>query len=397
MTHVVNTKALIEEGVLTSDQGAIIVSRSRRIMVSLGINTLLCLGILLATGGFIVWLGTPLSVALTGIPMLAAGVLVLTRGGELYRMFGHAATLVGGGMLLGGAALELLDKMEQGPAAVLVLGALVGIGAGLLRDRTPRTLGFPLGMAIVAGAGTHLLGLYEGAEALELPRGAIPPVHLYAAALTAFVGWRIDVRFVTALAIVPFAQMLDTGTAYWHAAYVFYSPESTLTILQMAALAGACIWAATKLPERHGRHGLMLGMMAVIVANLAFLVGSLWGDVPGSQAFGPRYEDFDGDWEAYRAAQSAFTEGLFEISEDLYSIVWAVVLIGAAVWSAHTARRGMFNAAMTFGGIHAYTQMFETFYDAPLAYVIGGLAAVPLAWGLWRLNQRWDEEPAAVN
>ena len=46
----------------------------------------------------------------------------------------------------------------------------------------------------------------------------------------------------------------------------------------------------------------------------------------------------------------------------------------------------MFNTALTFAGIHAYTQLFETFGDEPLAYVIGGLAAIPLAWGLWRLD-----------
>ena len=35
-----------------------------------------------------------------------------------------------------------------------------------------------------------------------------------------------DVRLVTALAIVLFAQILDTGTFYF-GAYVFYSPEQT--------------------------------------------------------------------------------------------------------------------------------------------------------------------------
>ncbi len=52
-------------------------------------------------------------------------------------------------------------------------------------------------------------------------------------------------------------------------------------------------------------------------------------------------------------------------------------------------RRGLFNAGMTFAGIHGYTQMLESFSDEPLAYVIGGLAAIPLAFGLWRLNNVW--------
>ncbi|MBT8411759.1 MAG: hypothetical protein KJP02_08180, partial [Octadecabacter sp.] len=85
-----------------------------------------------------------------------------------------------------------------------------------------------------------------------------------------------------------------------------------------------------------------------------------------------------------------FEASAITISANVYSIVWALLLALAAAWSAHTNRRGVFNAAMTFGAIHAYTQAFESFYDEPLAYVIGGLAAIPLAWGLWRLNDLFE-------
>ena len=70
-------------------------------------------------------------------------------------------------------------------------------------------------------------------------------------------------------------------------------------------------------------------------------------------------------------------------------MVWAALLAGMVLWAAIGNRRGLFNAAMTFAGIHAYTQMFETFHNEPLAYVVGGLAAIPLAFGLWRLNNAW--------
>ena len=114
-----------------------------------------------------------------------------------------------------------------------------------------------------------------------------------------------------------------------------------------------------------------------------------WGDVVGESLWGPAFGDFDGDWDAYRAAGEAFRARALTISEGVYSIVWALLLAGLIVWSAMSNRRGMFNAALTFAGIHAYTQMFESFYDEPLAYVIGGLAAIPLAFGLWRLNNAW--------
>jgi hypothetical protein len=173
--------------------------------------------------------------------------------------------------------------------------------------------------------------------------------------------------------------------------YAFYSPETTLSILQLSVAMAVCVVVSGILVDRYRRHTHIFGIMAFIVANMCFLVGTLWGDVVGSHICWPGYRDYNQDWQAYRDAEAAFKDSAWVISEHMYSIVWAIVLILAAFWSATTNRRGIFNAAMTFGGIHAYTQAFETFYDEPLAYVIGGLAAIPLAWGLWRLNTVFED------
>ncbi len=210
----------------------------------------------------------------------------------------------------------------------------------------------------------------------------------YAAVLIAAFGLFLNVRAVTALAIVPFAQMLETGTAYFHAAYVFYSPEPTLTILQMSTLIAACLWVRANQPDRIGRHAGIMAIMAAVVGNLAFLVASLWGDHIGMSFFREAAPRFEGDWQTYQNLRDAWEAQFLHVSEHVYTVLWAVLLIAAALWSAHTARRGLFNTAITFGAIHAYTQLFETFSDEPLAYAIGGLAAIPLAWGVWRLNQR---------
>lgn len=219
--------------------------------------------------------------------------------------------------------------------------------------------------------------------------------HGYVAAVLIGLGMMIDVRLVTALAIIPFAQMLDTGTFYWHAMYAFYSPDSTLSILPLGLAMAVCVALAGILTDRYRRHTHIFGIMAFIVANMCFLVGSLWGDEIGRTIWGPGYSSyrFDGTYEDYRAALDAFRATAIVIHEHVYSIVWAVLLVAAA-WAAHTNRRGIFNAAMTFGAIHAYAQAFETFYDEPLAYVIGGLAAIPLAWGLWQLNSGFEQRAA---
>ncbi|MEM8541006.1 MAG: hypothetical protein AAGF25_08620 [Pseudomonadota bacterium] len=395
--HVVaNLSALESDGIINTDVSRIMRQRSRETMVMLGINVILCGGILAATAGLIFWLASALSVAITGIVFLIAGLFVLLNGKDTYRMFGNAASLIGAGMLVGGAGLELVDKYPDQASLIMIgLGALVALGFGYLSRRHASKIGFVAGAAFLMGIALHLAGLYFALEHYGVNGIAVSLSHLYAAVLIAFAGWFVDVRLVTALAIVPFAQVLDTSTSYFHAAYVFYSPESTLSILQMIPVVLGGYLLAYGMSDRSARHSRILATMAFIVANLCALVGSLWGDVVGSHIWGPLRREFD-DWQEWRDASDAFKEMAFTISSDMYSIVWAVALMALVFVAAHRNNRALFNTALTFGGIHAYTQLFESFADEPLAWVIGGLAAIPLAWGLWRANQWFTSKDALV-
>lgn len=398
MAHVIQTDALVEEGVITPDQGNIIARRSRQVMVSLVINSVLCFGIIAAAAGFIGLLADALSVAVVGGLFLAIGATILVRATDIYRMFGTASALIGAGMLTGGASIEIINEMggQSGGLALLVL-CLIGAGVTAFLHRKGRVnTGLLTGSILLMTGAMHIGGLYLWVGAAEISGFGIPMIHFYVAAAIFTVGMFIDVRLITALAILPFAQMLDTGTLYWHASYAFYSPEGTFTILQMSVAMAACVAVAGLLTDRFRRHTHIFGIMAFIIANLSFLVGSLWGDVVGSHIWGPMYRDYSDDYQTFIQVKLAFEASALVISEQVYSIVWAILLVTAAFWSTNTNRRGIFNAAMTFGAIHAYTQAFETFYDEPLAYVIGGLAAIPLAWGLWRLNDQFETRNAVA-
>lgn len=393
MHTIVDTEALVSEGLMSEDLARNIESRARATMVTLAINLVLCAGILFATFGLIFWLADAMAVAVVGALMLAGGAAILARGGDLYRMFGNAATLIGAGMLIGGAGIELVDKYEDiAPWVMVPAGALIAAICGpiLLRGTQSR---FVVGSVALMGLALHLVGLGFAMAQANAEGLIVALFYLYAAIAIGGAGWLVDNRLVTALAIVPFAQALDTGTFYFHAAYVFYSPEPTLSILQMALLVAAAVWGATHWPERTARHARITAIMGFVVANLCALVGSLWGDHVGETLWGPgRYRGPDGiytpeSWDLWRQAQEAFHRTSLYISEHVYTGLWAVALAALIAWSAHTNRRGLFNASVTFAGIHAYTQMFETFSDEPLAFVIGGLAAIPLAWGMWRANQ----------
>lgn len=392
MAVVADLEALVAEGVLTSAQADTLRTRSRGAMLALLVNVLLAGGVLAAAGGFVFWLADALTVAVVGMVFLGAGLAVLRRAGALWRMFGHAAALIGAGMLLGGGVVKALETLDEAAASLVFLlaGAALASGAGLAFRRSAAGLGFVTGSLMLAGIALHLGGAYGLAFAHEvggLPRMAL---HLYAALLMAGAGWLTDVRLVTALAIAPFAQMLDTSTAYFHAAYVFYSPEPTLSILQMGAAIALCLWLMRTRPDRDGRHAGMFAILAFVVGNLCFLVGSLWGDTVGDSFVMASLESRFTDWEVIEAGRRAFEAAALHIPAGVFALVWAAGLAACALWAARSHHRGLFNAAMTFGAIHAYTQMFESFGEDPLAWVLGGLAAIPLAWGVWRLNARFD-------
>lgn len=390
--HVVaDTDALVAQGVISEDQAREMETRSRATMMALAINTVLCLGILSVTGGLVFWLQDAAAVAISGLAIAFAGVLTLMRGQDGLHMFGGAAVLIGVGMLTGGGALELVDKHENLAGPVLaVAGGIVLAGAGWLFARDVLNAPFVVGAVMVIGLAMHLGGLaflLDWYHLRGLPTGLF---FLYAAALMAATGWFLDVRLISALAIVPFAQMLETGTAYFHAVYAFYSPEPTLTILQMAALIVACLWLARTQAERTGRHARTLAVLAFVVANLCALVGSLWGDVVGETLWGPMRADYidNVDGQSWYDARQAFRQTALVIPDEVFAILWAAALIALALWAANKGNRGLFNTALVFGVIHAYTQMFESFADEPLAYVIGGLVLIPIAWGMWKMDQR---------
>lgn len=396
MHYLADTGALLADGTLTPAQARIIEDRSRSAMVALGVNTLLTAGILAAAAGFVFWLADVTAVAALGALFLAVGAAILLMAGPLYRMLGNAAALIGAGMLAGGATLRLIEKFPPDAAgtALLAVGALgAGLALWLLRRSRPE-LRFVFGALVVMMAAVHLAGLYTLMQTMAGYGWATPTAHLYATGVLLLLGYFLDLRILTALAIIPFAQVLDTSTEYFHAAYAFYSPEPTLSILQMTLALIAGLWLAQNRPGRLGRQGGMFAIMAFIVGNLCFLVGSLWGDVVGQSFWRAQYQYSD-DWAANEAAADAFATTTVTISPEVYSVVWAIALAAALAYAMFRHRRGLFNATLTFGAIHAYTQLFESFGMEPLAFVIAGLTAAPLAWALWRINE-WFRARQAI-
>lgn len=385
----VDVEALVRDGVIDAAQAGEMKRRAREDMVALAVNTVLFAGIAAVVGGTAALVTEPAALTALGGLVAALGAGALARMPETYRLLGNAAGAIGAAIFVGGI-LFLVTRAADSLAPAAVLGLVIVGAAFWAWCRAPSVLRFLAGWLTVLGVGAHLAGVLSAPWA-----EAVPPWLLwhYAFAVVLLCGVALDVRFLTALALVPLAAALSSRTFYGFATYGVAIYECTLTILQCGTIAVACAGLAPRLVERWGRHARLLGQMCFIWVNMAFWIGSLWGDLVGQFLWGPDRADFAGpegdmDYEAWSAARESFEATLIRVPADAFALVWAVAILGTGLWAALTGRRAVLNIALTFGAIHFYTQYFERFSASPGAFVGAGLIAIAAAWGAWRLN-RW--------
>jgi hypothetical protein len=163
------------------------------------------------------------------------------------------------------------------------------------------------------------------------------------------------------LAVLAFSSVLGARTGYMHATYFLGVEEPTLTIVVFSALALTAYLISKNVPSAFERLALQAARTSVLLVNLGFWIGSLWGD--SSERLG------------------------FQADETVYIIVWAVALLAVGVWAARENRRWVVNIAAIFFAIHFYTQWFERLGANPASVLLAGLLALGLAVGLWQFNR----------
>ena len=167
---------------------------------------------------------------------------------------------------------------------------------------------------------------------------------------------------LVALAVLALSSAIGARTGYVHASYFFGMEEPSITIVLMSALALALYLISKRVSAAYERIALIAARTAILVINFGFWIGSLWGDTLAGS--GSHIPDF------------------------LFGILWAVGLIGLAVWAVRENRRWVVNVAAVFGAIHFYTQWFEILGAHPFSILLCGLLTLGLAVGLWKLNHK---------
>jgi hypothetical protein len=181
------------------------------------------------------------------------------------------------------------------------------------------------------------------------------------------------------LAVLAASACLGARTGYSHAVYSLAIFEPTLTVVLFSALALVAYQVSQRLPADYERRPIAAARTSLLLINFGFWIGSLWGD-PLMLMRSMNTKD---------ASLAFMTETA--IPTAVFSVAWAVVLLGAGIWAVRVNRPWFVNLVAVFAGIHFYTQWFERLGATPLSVLVGGLVMLASAVALWMFNRRSSE------
>ena len=129
-------------------------------------------------------------------------------------------------------------------------------------------------------------------------------------------------NILATLSILSIAQLIGAGTSYFTGSYTIWVSSPVVTIVIFSVLAFLLYYLSRSILSRYESILITGSRTSVLVANIGFWVGSLWG---GEE---------------------------LEVSPELISIAWALGLISFAVWGWRANRRWVVTVLSVFGAIH---------------------------------------------
>ncbi len=164
---------------------------------------------------------------------------------------------------------------------------------------------------------------------------------------------------LAALAVVAFAMTITFDPDLW-------PPNHFLVVVigALSALVLALYLLSLRLTPEHERLAIIAMRVAIVLVNVAFFAGSLFGD------------------------DNLGVSGL------AFSIAWALALLAFGGWAVFANRRWVVNSVAVFGAAHFFTQWFMVLGAQPVSIVGGGVLLIVFGLAVARFNNWVGQRPA---
>ena len=308
MKILLNIKELLEEGKINQAEYNKLLSLSKNQTGSLALNLLIGFGIIMVCIGVITLTQSAFTALIMGLLTFLIGLFIQFKGTKEWSVLSSCCSISG----------------------VLIFTAGINLWAFWVYD-------------------TDFLGFANSLDRLHAQ--ILTTVILMVA--SAFLMSNI----LATLSILSIAQLVGAGTSYFTGSYAISVSSPVVTIVIFSVMAFLLYYLSRSILSRYENILITGSRTSVLVANIGFWVGSLWG---GGEEL--------------------------EVSPELISIAWALALIGFAVWGWRANRRWVVTVSSIFGAIHFYTQWFATLEMDPASVVIGGVIAIGIGIGIKRLD-----------
>jgi iron complex transport system permease protein len=163
---------------------------------------------------------------------------------------------------------------------------------------------------------------------------------------------------LAALAVIAFAVTITFDPEIWPPNHFV-----AVVIVALSALVLALYLLSLRLPGDYERLAIIAMRVAILMVNVAFFVGSLFGD----ERLG--------------------------LSGMAFSVAWALALLAFGGWAVFANRRWVVNSVAVFGAIHFFTQWFMVLGAQPLSILGGGVLLIVFGLALARFNNWVGQRP----
>ena len=303
MKIVLNIKELLEEGQIDQTEYDKLLLLSKRQTTSLAFNLLLGLGIVATSIGAIALAPSPYSCLIFGLIVSVIGFLFKIKVSDQWMVL-SITCIISGLLLISAAIVWFEDYWFQTTTyrSVSVIVFILGFSAYFLKS-----------------------------------------------------------SLLFALSVLSLSTLLSLGVGYEFASYFIWIEYPLLTIITFSILS-ICFYSLSKKVSGDDEKLLLTGSrVSVLLVNLGFWIGSLFGDIWLEPAY-------------------------------FFSIMWALAILGVGYWAWKANRVWLINVLGVFGSIHFYTQWFETLGAQPESLFLGGVIAVGIAILFKRFNNNLKVE-----